>query len=212
MKLPRHQPGQLRPSHHAAFMLVDTLVSLGIYVGIIVSMMVGVQVFGLRVHTLAATKLTATSDCRRTLNTLREQIRSAKSVFVGNYSQGTFSRITNGLPQTGNALAIYFTDTNNLQGEVPVIYYQDPSGATKAIFRNKSNSVTLFANYVTTYYVFTAEDYQANTMTSYNNNPVIRITLQFYQWEYPISIIGSNGINAYNSYRLQTRISRRSKD
>ena len=208
MKLFPHQRGRTPRGRRAAFSLVETIVSLGIYLGIIVGTMVGLQIFGLRVHTLAATKLTATADSRKSLNALREQIRSAKTLYVGTYAQGAFSRITNGLPQTGNALAVYYTDINNVQGEVPVVYYQSSS----ALYRMKSNSVTLFANYVTNYYVFTAEDYQANTMTSYNNNPVIRITLQFYQWEYPLCFIGSNGINAYNFYRLQTRISRRAKD
>ena len=36
--------------------------------------------------------------------------------------------------------------------------------------------------------------------------------MQFYQWEYPIGYIGSTAINAYDFYRLRTRISRRAKD
>ena len=49
-------------------------------------------------------------------------------------------------------------------------------------------------------------------MTSYDNNPVIHVTLQFNQWEYPIAFVGSNAINAYNFYRLQTRVSRRARE
>lgn len=208
MKTTFYHRARLPQAGRAAFSLVEMSVSMGLYLGVFVGVMVAVLVFGLRVQTLAASKLIATADSRKALNALREQVRAAKTVYVGTYAQGAFLRITNGLPQTGNALAIYFNDANDVPGEVPVVYYQDAS----TIFRKQSNAVTLFANYVTNYYVFAAEDYQARIMTSYNNNPVIRITLQFHQWEYPVCMVGSNGVNAFNHYRLQARISRRSKD
>jgi hypothetical protein len=146
------------------------------------------------------------------LNSLREAIRSSKTVYVGTYTAGIFSRITNGLPQTGNALQIYYADPTGVSGTNPVIYYQQSSTATNALFRAGNDGVKRMANYLTNYYVFTAEDFQAKVLTSYDNNPVIRITLQFYQWEYPIGFVGTNGVNAYDFYRLQTRVSRRAKD
>ena len=161
------------------------MVGVGIFLGIFIGVMVGLQIFGLRVYTLAATKLSATADARKTLNALREEIRSAKMVYVGTYANGAFSRIANGLPQTGNALEIYSADTNDMPGTMPVVYYQSSSGSTNALYSVSNNVVSMMANYVTNYYVFTAEDYQTNTLTSYDNNPVIRVTLQFYQWEYP---------------------------
>ena len=36
--------------------------------------------------------------------------------------------------------------------------------------------------------------------------------MQFYQWEYPIGYIGSDALNAYDYYTLNTRICRRAKD
>ena len=212
MKTFHHQLGKLPRGRIAAFSLIEMLVGNATFLSVFTGVMVGLQVFALRVHTLAATKLCATADSRKTLNALREQIRASKIVYVGTYNLGTFSRITNGLPQTGNALEIYFSDTNNMPSGVPVIYYQVSSGSTNALYRVSNNIANQFANYVTNYYVFTAEDYQANTLTSYNNNSDIRITLQFTQWEYPISYIGTNGLNEYNFYRLQTRVSRRAKD
>lgn len=212
MKPSARQPGKLRPGRRSAFTLLEMMVGLGIFLGIFIGVMVGLQIFGLRVYTLAATKLSATAGARKTLNALREQIRSAKTVYVGTYTLGTFSRITNGLPQTGNALQVYFSETNNAPAGLPVIYYQDASSSTNALYSISNNVVNLLANYVTNRCVFTAEDYQANILTSYNNNPVIRVTLQFYQWEYPIGFVGDSGFNAYNFYRLQTRVSRRAKE
>jgi hypothetical protein len=71
--------------------------------------------------------------------------------------------------------------------------------------------VTILAQYVTNYYCFTAEDYETNVLLNYLNNPIIHIVMNFSQWEYPIAVIGTNGANAYDYYRLQTRICRRSK-
>jgi type II secretory pathway pseudopilin PulG len=212
MKIVSGQSTKSRRSRESAFTLVEMMVATGVFLGIFIGVMVGLQIFGLHVYTLAATKLSATGDARKTLNVLRGQIRAANSVYVGTYAQGAFSRITNGLPQTGNALAIYFTDPDNVSNAVPVVYYQASSGSTNALYSVSNNVVRMLANYVTNSFVFAAEDYQTAILTSYNNNPVIRVTLQFYQWEYPIGYVGTNGINAYNFYRLQTRVSRRAKE
>jgi type II secretory pathway pseudopilin PulG len=212
MKSFHPQPIQPRPRRTAAFTLVEMMIGVGIFLGIFIGVMVGLQIFGLRVYTLSATKLSATADARRTLNTLREQIRSARLVYVGTYTNGAFSRIANGQPQTGNALELYSVGTNDMTiSSTPVIYYQDSSSATNALYDVNNGVVSLLADYVTNYDVFTAEDYQASTLTSYDNNPVIRVTLQFYQWEYPLGFVGTSGVNAYNFYRLQTRVSPRCK-
>lgn len=65
------------------------------------------------------------------------------------------------------------------------------------------------ANYITNQNIFFAEDYMANVLTNNQDNRVIQMTMYFSQWEYPIAIIGSNDINAYDYYRLQTRATRR---
>lgn len=68
----------------------------------------------------------------------------------------------------------------------------------------------IIGTYITNQAVFTATDYTGtNIMTNNVNNRVIQITLYFSQWEYPIAVIGSNDINAYEYYRLQTRVTRR---
>lgn len=204
---PRNYPAR---HHKIGFTLVELMMGVGMFLAVVVGVMVGLQVFGLRVYTLSATKLTATADARKSLNMLRWQIRSAKVVQVGNYTNGLFSRIADGRPQTGNALEVYFNGTNNEPNQIPVVYYQDPGSAE--LYSSSNGMAQLLASYVTNQHVFTAEDYQANTLTSYDNNPVIRVTLKFYQWQYPIGFIGTNALNAYNHYRLQTRISRRLKE
>lgn len=187
------------------------MVGMAIFVSILVGAVVGLQIFGMRVYTLAATKLTATADARKSLNALRSHIRSAKQVNVGNYANGTFSLIPDNQPQVGNALELYFAITNNQVSGIPVIYYQRSSGDSGGLYSVSNNVVTQLAGYITNQDVFAAEDCLGDTLDLHENNRVICITLQFYKWEYPLGIIGTNGVNAYNFYRLQTRVSRRAK-
>jgi type II secretory pathway pseudopilin PulG len=196
---------QPRQGRKAAFTLVEMVIATGIFLAIFVGVMLGLQIFGLRVYTLSATKLNAAGEARKALNTIRKEIRSASTVYVGNYTNG-FLRITNGAPQTGNALQITLTTNTTSQ---TITYFRKTSGSTNALYRLSGGSQTLLANYVTNNYVFTAEDFQAKTMTTYDNNPVIRVTLYFLQWQYPIAYVGSKGANSYDYYRLQTRVSQR---
>lgn len=194
----------------SGFTIPEVMIVMVIF-SFVVAAMVATQLFGLRTYTLAATKLTATAGARKTLNAMRDKIRAASVVLVGTYdpSSGSgFSQIPDGQPQVGNALAIQFT--NDVSTNI-FIYYKDPSNPTNVICSMDNGVVNVLAEYVTNYYCFEAEDYQGNILTNYQNNPVIHIILQFYQWEYPIAIVGHNGLNAYNYYQLRTRVTRRAK-
>jgi hypothetical protein len=63
------------------------------------------------------------------------------------------------------------------------------------------------APYITNQLVFQAEDFQGNVATNYVNNRIIRLTLEFYQWEWPLAQAGSGSM--YDFYQLQTRMARR---
>ena len=194
----------------AGFTMLEMMVTVAIFL-FVVGAMVSVQIFGLRVYTLSATKLTATAGGREALNTIRDAIRSSKEVYVGMYSAGSFTRITNGAPQIGNALQIFST-TNLIATNFQVIY-QNP--ASNMVLSRVGNSGTqdVLAQYMTNYYCFQATDYTGtNVFTNYNNCPVINMTMKFFQWEYPIGFVGTNALNAYDYYYLRTRISRRSKE
>src|SRR5471030_2732730 len=69
----------------AGYTLIEMMFTLAIFI-FVVGGMISVQIFGLRVYTLAATKITATTGGRESLNTIRDQIRSSKEVYVGIYS------------------------------------------------------------------------------------------------------------------------------
>jgi prepilin-type N-terminal cleavage/methylation domain-containing protein len=191
----------------AGFTLAELMIAIAVFT-FLVGAMVCIQIFGLRVQTLAATKLMATTAGRQTMNMMRDQIRAAQQVYVGTFTNSSFTQASG--QQIGNAVQI-FTSTNTASTNF-VVFYDDPSTNEIFCYTNTPNNVGVVAQYQTNYYCFQAENYQGNILTNYQNNPVIRVTLSFSQWEYPIGFVGANAVNAYDYYFLRTRITRRCKE
>src|SRR5215469_4212865 len=194
----------------AGFTLVEALLAAGIF-SLLMLGMVSAQIYGMRVYTLAATKLVATAGARQAMNQLRDQIREANTVYIGNCSSDwtTYADVTNGL-QEGNAVQIYPT-TNSTPY---LICYLDSTTGTNRLMLYSSGPGTVqqLAGYITNLVVFDAEDLYGNILTYNQNNRVIRTTLQFSQWEYPIAHIGGTNFNSYDYYQLRTRATRRAID
>lgn len=206
-----------RPSPHArGFTLVEMMMVVGIFLFVFVGAMVAVQIFGLRIYTLEATKLVATQGARTAMNQIRDSIRGGKTVYVGTCSSvgtNSFTLLGATNAQIGNALIVYPSTNSNYF----TIYYLDSSTSTNTLkqFNISNNAVTYtqsLATYITNQNVFDAENYQGiieSNYTSLDNREVIHLTLQFSQWEYPIAYIGTNSWNAFSFYQLRTRVFRR---
>jgi hypothetical protein len=217
MKLFKNIQNRARRRTVRGFTLAEMVITVGVFLFIFTGVLVAVQLFGLRIYTLAATKLVATAGGRKALNQIRDQIRGGKMVYVGNCSSAvssSFQFITNA-PQQGNALIIY--PTTNLTWYS--VYYLDTSTTTNCLIQfNVSNSVTTYytktlTTYVTNQIIFDARDWSNNIVMSeqsLDNRLLIEVTMQFSQWEYPIAKVGpSGGWNAYDYYQLRTRVFRR---
>jgi len=215
MKFSKRIPNRPHRRNVRGFTLVEIMFVSVIFM-VIVGAMVCLQIFALRTYTFAATKLVATAGGRKALNQIRDQIRGGKLIYVGsisNISTTSFSYITNA-PQQGNALIVYPTTNTTWYS----IYYLDTSTTTNQLIQfNVTNSTTIYftnvlAKYLTNNIVFDMEDWQANIVTneqSLDNRLLVRVTMQFSQWEYPIAVVGTNGANAYDYYQLRTRVFRR---
>ena len=205
----------------AGFTLVEIYIVSAIFL-VLVGAMIALQIFGLQVYTLAATKLTATASGRKALNEIRDAVREAKYVDVGLYTSGstTFNGIGTGTNQIGNALLI-FTNSSKATG---TLYFMDqPSGSllrvtmTSGAYSTNGYSyigtpVGLATNipFVTNYFVFDQEDYLGNVLTNNVNNRIIHMTLQFSQWEYPVAGVGNGAM--YDYYELHTKVTQRATD
>lgn len=227
MKLSPPIPARSHPLRRAAFTLVEMMVAAIIYLILFIGALVAIQIFALRVYTLAATKLTATQTTRQALNQIRDDIRQGKGVLVGNAdNSGNFTAYSGNSLAVGNALQVFST-TNFTSAPYSIYYLQtnSPGGVSSNnllwMFVTTNSSITSkLATYITNLDVFAAESWDnwpTNAATpitnSVVNNQVYSVKLQFYQWEFPIAVISSNNAaNAYDYYQLRTRVCRRALD
>ena len=211
-----------RPRRKSArgFTLAEMVITVGVFLFIFTGVWIAVQIFGLRIYTLAATKLVATAGGRQALNQIRDQIRESKTVYVGNCSspsESSFSLISTNSLQQGNALIVYPTTNANACS----IFYLDTSTTTNRLiqFGATNNGVSwsttytnTLAKYLTNQIVFDVRDFQNHIATNdavLDNRLLIEVTMQFSQWEYPVAFVGGVGLNAYDYYQLRTRVFRR---
>jgi len=197
------------------FTLMEMITVVGIF-SLLAAATVSSQIFGLRLYSIAGTKLTVTADARVVLNRVRDEIRSGKLIYVGNGDSSKFTITPDNSSQIGNALKICATtDTNSY-----VYYYMDATNSAFKRMVSSNSTVQVVANHMTNLVVFQAEDFQGNVVTNYDNNRVIRMTMEFYQPVFPTkqktpaNAISSqtNSAGMYDYFRLQTRMARRAID
>jgi hypothetical protein len=202
--------------------------SMTVFTILLVGSLWAIQIFALRVYTLAATKISSTQGAREALNQIRDDIRGGKMIQVGNSDNfGHFNCVTNTTGAVGNSLQIFQT---TVQGSPYSLYYLQSNTLAAGISSNNliwisatataTSSVNL-VGFITNYDIFTAEDwdnwppagttnYAIQTVTNnVYNNQVFSVKFQFYQWEYPIGYVGGVGANAYDYYQVRTRVCRR---
>ena len=206
------------PDNHAAgicgkaagFTLVEIILAAGIF-AILATWMVSSQIYGMRVSALTATKLVATAGARQVISNLRDQIREANAIYIGNCSGdwATYADITNGIQQ-GNAVEIYPTTNTTYY----LICYLDTSSPTNRLMLYNSDTGTTndLCDYITNSLPFDAEDLYGNILTNNLDNRVIGITMQFSQWVFPIARIRGTNFNEFNFYQLRTKATRRAID
>jgi prepilin-type N-terminal cleavage/methylation domain-containing protein len=196
MKLPLSISAFPRASQaeRGGFTLPEIMIAMTIFLLVIMGVLT-THIFGLKLATVNQSKLIATQDAREALNRVRDDIRSAKIVYVGNGTAGSFARIPANSPQQGNAILIHQTvNTNRF-----VQYYLDTSDDTLKR-RTSGGQIVEVANFITNLVPFRAENYLGQVLTNDQNNRVIRMNLEFYQWEFP---------EEYDYYGLQTKVTRR---
>jgi type II secretory pathway pseudopilin PulG len=204
------------PTTVRAFTLVEMMINLGVF-SLVVAAIVATQLFALRMYTLAATKVAATSGGRQAMNIVRDSIREAKTLQVGNCTVSgnvpTFTPDSITTNAQGNALQV-FTNTDTTKF---TLFYLDTTTTTNKLKMcttttggtNFSTPVVL-ASYITNNFIFWAEDYLGHLTNNNQNSRCFELILQFYQWEYPVAAVGPG--NMYDFYQLRTRATRRTID
>jgi hypothetical protein len=225
------------------FTLVEMMISVTVILMTVIAL-VSAEIYGSRVYILAATKLAAVDGGRDTMDKIRQQVQSAIGpVNIGNYqwsygSPTNFQLIPIGQSQVGNALRIQPGTNQTFSALAPyTLIFLQPGNGTNFTINDANNNLintnsllmetfdtnynpiltNTIATYITNQQVFASLDFTGtNILTTYTGNQLIQVTLNFYQWEYPIAVVSltnrSSDINAYNYYRLQTRIYQRNRN
>ena len=196
----------------SAFTLVEMMFSLSIF-GLIMAALVSAHILGMRENMLIESKCGASDASRRALSQLPEDIRSAKMWRIGNLSGSPFTNFTgiaDGSAQNGAALQLFQTTNNSAY----VMYYFDVTDAAnnngKLIRYTSANRTPVcltsnLVNWLTNGYSFVAEDYTGavavNQGSSMAYKNMIHAKLQFGQFQYPLTPVGTNGL--YDFYKME---------
>jgi hypothetical protein len=200
--LPIRPAAPRAPPARSAFTLAEIMTAMGLF-SLVVIGVVYAQIFGMRMFTITSTRLSAGDSARKVLNRVRDDVRSGKVLYVGNGDGTHFTNILLNNLRQGNALQIHpTTDTN-----VFIRYYLDPTRQCLMRAASGGGPAQSVAPYLTNRIAFIAEDYGGHTLTNDQNNRVIRMDLDFYQWEFPVARVGVGAY--YDYYHLQTRMTRR---
>ena len=157
-------------------------------------LLIAIAVFGFE------NKLTASAGARKSLGKVVDDIRNCKTTYVGNVSSnGVFTALADGVPQSGGALVIYPT-TNAASF---IVYFLNMSDKTfrRTVSVSNTTSTIVLASSVTNSVLFNAEDFRGNIVTNSQNNRVICVAIECYQ---PRRF----GVVA-DYYKLETAVTRR---
>lgn len=182
-----------------AFTIIELMVAMTIF-SLTVVALISAHLFGLRQDQLVNSKLGASDESRKSFNQLTADIRSAKIWRVGTGSDTSFTPTPNGDLQQGNALHLNLTtDTNKF-----IRYYFDSASGTLRRVQNGVSGHTVAAHYLTNSMFFQAEDYLGNVKTDLSYKYVVRVVMEFYQYQYPLTKVGPGYY--YDRYKMEFKI------
>lgn len=176
----------------AGFSVVELLTAMAIFL-VVVLCLVTVQILGLRMNAVSASKLQSAAAARKSLNYVRRQVLGAFSVQVGNGSSTSFT--SNGT--NGDAMEIFpGTNLNNY-----LRFYW--SADTLCELNSSNRQVTVIANNITNQPVFEMVDFLGDMSSSSREHFSIRMTLQFAQLAYQVPT------NKYEYFTMVTEMTPR---
>ncbi len=189
-----------------AMTLVELMVSMGLFAFVSIGLLY-THVFCLRQDELVNSKLGASDQSRKGFDFLTRDVRAAKIWEVGNVnSSGTnFAQIALGSAQQGNALRLSYT-TNWNQG---VLYWFDTNsmadeGGKLRRVRQTDGDNKLIADYLTNNMFFRAENYLGDVQTNRTHKGVIKVKMEFAQYQYPLTRVGPGYF--YDYYKMEFKL------
>ena len=193
----RHSDSGCGPAHgKTGFTLPELLIAITVFI-LLLGGIIFAHLFGLSMFRITETKLNATADARQLIGTMANEIRTCKSIEVGNIKSGEFVALLDGEKQQGSGLLTYpTTNTANF-----IIYFVNPFDQTFRRTTSKPGSAIILAESITNEWVFSAQDHLGKVLTNNQNNRVIHLNLEFYQ--------SPRYMQMADHYKLETSVTRR---
>lgn len=222
-----------------AMTLVEMMTTTGLFT-LVVAALVAVNMFGLKQDEFLNSQIGASDQSRMNFNMLLEEIRSAKNVQIGTGWSTNFTPITNGTQQGDTIQIAPSTNAPGTYFIYYYFYTNPPSNANwlvrVAVETNTNGAVTATTNTVATCIQNTTNQWMTNalnfsalvfngsnfiplqfdpllmgTATNYTtHNYIVTCLLQFYQYQYPLTYVGTNCL--YDYYQINLQAARRAPE
>jgi prepilin-type N-terminal cleavage/methylation domain-containing protein len=202
----QHNPKVAAPWHGRparAFTLVELMIAMFIFV-VMVLAVIYAQIFGLKFDQLTCSKLGADEQSRMGFNDLVYDIRAAKVWYVGNGSAGTFTADTNAMSQQGNAIQLCanFGTNGNVDTNGWIRYYFDTNNYLLCrLTNNGATNCSIICSNLTNTMLFQGLNYNGSTQCDLSYKWVISTSLQFCEYQYPLTYVGPSYY--YNYYQIR---------
>jgi hypothetical protein len=210
MKFSRHLQSPVSQSRRGqAGMTLVEMVIAGALMTLVVGFVMTAQFIGLRQDQLMESKAGIDDHSRLAISKMLYDIKAAKGYDIGNASAGNnFAVIANGNLMQGNALQLYtsviYTNQAIVMTNFLTVYYYDTNNAV--LWRWTSgvtNTTTMVATNLISPFVFYSENWTGAVQSVRTYKGIVHTTLQFRQFQYPVTQVGTNGIFDY--YRIDCR-------
>jgi len=185
-----------RGGQSPGFTLPELMIALTIFTFLVVGI-VSANIFGLRLFQVAQNRLGFSDSTRAAVGRMIDDIRTCNNTLVGNFTNGVFTGVINGEPQSGSALMVYPTSNTTSY----VLYFANAGDQSFRRTSTAGGTTMIMAQSVTNTVLFTAEDCIGNVLTNSQNNRVIHLSLEFYQPQGTCATA--------DSYKLETSVTRR---
>jgi hypothetical protein len=204
-------PGQTGWRNIHAMTFIEMMTTMGLFT-ILLTGMFTVFIFGQRYDQFVNSKIGATDLARMACQKLLRDIHGCKGVQVGtNYGGTNFVAIANNAAQIGTAIQLSYNTnwTTNL-----IEYYYDPTNQCLDRCTQGVSGYVVIANFITNTFRFSelscTNGQLSNILTTIDNEPVVDVFMEFYQFQYPLTTIASNQIFDY--YKLEFTATSRNYD
>ena len=202
LRLSKPRPaGILRHRRAQAFTVSEMMVAVFIFAFLVLGIVYALLA-GMRFDQLICSKLGASEKSRMSFDLLTGEIRAAKIWRIGNGGSASFTAIPNATLQKGNALQLWSssTDTNAY-----VRYFFDTNACQLCRMTNGVATYQIIAQSLTNVMgnsmTFHGEDYKGADVTDWQYKYVIATTMEFCQYQYPLTRVGPGYY--YNYYMIQ---------